>query len=305
MVDPSVDQNGPGSLDPGSRVPRLRLDFGGRPTRPPPAVADRKRRRPATDPPPSPPGTLQQVAQFLGLDGSAFDLIAPLFTISLIPGQFDAVTGGGGFTLLADFLPGQGKSTPSDEDEADGETTEEAETPEEEDPDGADEEAPELPLWARVAMGIDQAWEEVRAELLAKDGVTDVVSNRPAPVPSRAKFLSSFPKRASMPRPAKPEAGTKALVSPSVPSAGDESKPSGTTSPRAVDATIEALATDPIAESDLTQMASALLAEIKTIETDRLPRSIVIVAVASTVALAWRNKKARRRRLETPTFRHT
>ena len=54
-------------------------------------------------------GVFQQVAQLLGSSSSALDLIAPLFTVSVSPGEFGREPAGeGGIALLANFLPGTG-----------------------------------------------------------------------------------------------------------------------------------------------------------------------------------------------------
>ena len=54
-------------------------------------------------------GVFQQVAQLLGRSGSPLDLVAPLFTVSVMPGEFDLESSGeGGLALLASFTPGAG-----------------------------------------------------------------------------------------------------------------------------------------------------------------------------------------------------
>ena len=51
-------------------------------------------------------GVFQQVAQLLGSGSSVFDLIAPLFTVSVIPGETSVEPAGeGGVALLASFTP--------------------------------------------------------------------------------------------------------------------------------------------------------------------------------------------------------
>ena len=54
-------------------------------------------------------GAFQQVAQLLGANGSTLSLVAPLFTVTVLPGEFGVVTASeGGVALLANFLPGTG-----------------------------------------------------------------------------------------------------------------------------------------------------------------------------------------------------
>src|SRR5205823_6479000 len=51
-------------------------------------------------------GAFQQVAQLLGASGSALSLIAPLFTVSVLPGEFDGgAMEGGGVARLGNFRP--------------------------------------------------------------------------------------------------------------------------------------------------------------------------------------------------------
>src|SRR5262249_5853711 len=58
-------------------------------------------------------GVFQQVAQLLNLNGSALDLVAPLFTVSVIPGNFDVESSGeGGVALIASFVPAAGLNAP-------------------------------------------------------------------------------------------------------------------------------------------------------------------------------------------------
>src|SRR5262249_55514962 len=54
-------------------------------------------------------GAFQQVAQLLSANGSTLSLVAPLFTVTVLPGEFEAgAASEGGVALLANFLPGTG-----------------------------------------------------------------------------------------------------------------------------------------------------------------------------------------------------
>ncbi len=130
-------------------------------------------------------GVFQQVAQLLNLNGSALDLVAPLFTVSVIGGEFDAGSPGGeGVALLASFAPatvsatlGQSLASRTTTARADGQSrSRRRRRP------GAEQAVPELrgrqsastlfPLWDRIAMGLEKAWEQVRAELLKKEAAS-------------------------------------------------------------------------------------------------------------------------------------
>ena len=98
-------------------------------------------------------GAFQQAAQLLGLHGSALDLIAPLLTVSVIPGEFDAAAHGEGeIALLASFLPSTGPTAlqptapPHPEEGTGGGTVEKAQ----EKPEGHEEQEAKLPTWAQA-----------------------------------------------------------------------------------------------------------------------------------------------------------
>ena len=89
-----------------------------------------------------------------------FDLIAPLFTVSVIPGETSVEPAGeGGVALLASFTPAitpgvsVGQSLRLDSHGSSGETGEAKPPPKEQAETTAIEEGPTLPLWARIAIG--------------------------------------------------------------------------------------------------------------------------------------------------------
>ena len=148
-------------------------------------------------------GVFQQVAQILGQSGRALDLIAPLFTVSVIPGELGGGSAGQeGVVLLADFLPGtgtavtQGQALRPKAGSSQGETTEKDQPPEARGS-SAGEEEPSLPIWERIAMGIDSEWEQVRNKLLQKRGLTAEVVNQRGPAPGH--LTSPSPAKAHSP----------------------------------------------------------------------------------------------------------
>ncbi len=141
-------------------------------------------------------GAFQQVAQLLGANGSTLSLVAPLFTVSIIAGEFEVgAAGEGGVALLANFLPGTGPGTagqglrPGDADSPEDATDEPA--PAEEKSNDTAAAPPALPVWDRVAMGLERAWELVRSEVLGRAGVAD--GDNPPPVAAPARPVSPTP----------------------------------------------------------------------------------------------------------------
>jgi len=130
-------------------------------------------------------GVFQQVAQLLGSGSSVFDLIAPLFTVSVIPGTETAVepAGEGGVALLASFTPGVsvGQALRLDSQSSSSDTGEAQPTPKAQAATTVIEEGPTLPLWARIAIGLDRSFEQARADLLKKAGVGDNAVERQQP----------------------------------------------------------------------------------------------------------------------------
>ena len=119
-------------------------------------------------------GVFQQAAQLLGLNGSALDLIAPLLTVSVVPGNFDTgAHGDAEIALLANFLPSttttvpQRPGLPQNPGGPAGQTTEKA--PDK--PENPEEAEADLPIWAQLASGLERAWEQLRTRMLQREGI--------------------------------------------------------------------------------------------------------------------------------------
>ena len=171
-------------------------------------------------------GFFQQVGLLLGSGSSVFDLIAPLFTVSVIPGVETAVepAGEGGVALLASFAPGVpvGQSLRGDSQGSSTDTGETKPPAKEQSEPPAIEEGPTLPLWARIAIGLEQSFDQVRAELLKKAGVREMAKDRS--------------------QPAQPELRNKAEVTPATPQPGEAARPTKTSFHTVIDAAIAELA---------------------------------------------------------------
>ena len=128
-------------------------------------------------------GVFQQAAELLGLNGSALDLIAPLLTVSVVPGTFDTgANGDAEIALLANFLPTttttvtQRPGLPETPGSPAGQTPEKA--PEKEE--NAEEAEADLPIWAQLASGLERAWEQLRTRMLQREGIDPDAANQAA-----------------------------------------------------------------------------------------------------------------------------
>jgi hypothetical protein len=240
------------------REAAARLAFSVAPQGPGPAALPGEELAPSTPSPSDPTlagaaaGVFQVASQVLGLGGSALDLVAPLITVSVIPGDSDPpVAGEAGITLLAGFQAtpgsavGQGLAREPRDDGSGGGPDDEREPPADEVDAPAPEEEPSLPPWARAAMGIDDAWQRVRSALLAKKGVDRHAlgdgSKAADPSPHRA---TDAPPTPTPPR--RHESREDARGTPPGPGPGAAASPIEGTSSRMTDAAIQ----EPIVEGE-------------------------------------------------------
>ena len=167
-------------------------------------------------------GSFQQVAQLLGANGTTLSLIAPLLTVSIVAGEFAEVADvEGGVALLANVLPGTGPGSlgqPARNDRP-GPPVE-----------GADDPVPalgpaavaaasptSLPVWDRIATGLERAWEQVRAGVMERAGLTEDARAGPVSPPNRAAppgpaAVPSSDRRPSSSPPAGPAAAADAAI---------------------------------------------------------------------------------------------
>jgi hypothetical protein len=240
-------------------------------------------------------GVFQQVSQLLGSGSSVFDLIAPLFTVSVIPGAGTSVetAGEGGVALLASFAPAVtvGQSVGLDSHGSSGETSDAKPSPEKQPESPVTDEGPTLPLWARIAIGLERSFDQVRADILKKAGVPDTAADRQ--------------------RPARPEIRTKATETPAAPPPAERTRPAKTSFHAVIDAAIEELAAasrlwwQPLPEESEPTHGAAATANAPS----RLVRPIASAALASAAALAgkwqvnWNRRRVNHRAGETATPR--
>jgi hypothetical protein len=139
---------------------------------------------PSLGPSAAPGLTIVQVSQVGGSSGSTLELIATLITLTVLPENLESEleSAGGGTALLASFSPGasigsgqslvafSGKTSEADLRSQDGSTGPGAVGP-------ANAAIERLAPWAQFAIGLDDAWQELRARVVG--------SERDAPVPAK------------------------------------------------------------------------------------------------------------------------
>jgi hypothetical protein len=259
-------------------------------------------------------GAFQQAAQLLGLRGSALDLIAPLLTVSVIPGEPGVAQPGGEVALLANFLPATGAAVvqPAALPHADGGSGGGAVEGAPRKSEGREnQEAAELPPWAQFAVGLERAWEGLRIEMLRRLGIDPGVIDRAASAPGREspapQQAPGAPDRQGQVRPLPGGAGKElAPVEERIP------QDSPTTHRTAVDvigAAIAELADGPLSGSRQGNRSSDRAREVLVVG-DRLALPVAAaVTLASTEGLArwigprqFRHRGGPRTRLGRPMF---
>jgi hypothetical protein len=257
-------------------------------------------------------GAFQQVSQALGLSGSAFDLIATLFTVAVVPGGSGSTESidTAPVTLLATFLPAATSgvtqalaSDRPDEASAGGGPDKKPDTK------AAEETAATepLPIWARVVIGIEQAWEQLRGKALQKEGLDSAApgqaagerESKPAPATNPVRLW----KTSRGPAGESHEPQLRTLQGYSTGSASSMAVPRARTD--ATDAALEALdderipstRPDETSRDDSTVNASARLA-------GPLAASLITASAPVIVGSFGSLRQKRRRRVGTP-WRHS
>jgi hypothetical protein len=151
--------------------------------------------------------TIVLVARLGEISGSALDLIATLVTVTVIPGngESDLSSAGGTPALLASFGPdggstGVGQSLDTDKSDQGGGGGEPEAKKSQDDADGlatrdpSNAPADRLPAWARFAVGLEDAWEELRMRLNnAERGQLAPSAGQKGPIPGDPSVNSPTP----------------------------------------------------------------------------------------------------------------
>jgi hypothetical protein len=129
-------------------------------------------------------GSVAQVTSLLSLEGSALDLAATLLTVSLVSVESESGASAAAATGAPGAAPGAGQALVQGQGNASGQPEEE---PNQEagtagpakPPAGMDR----PPIWERISLGLERAWEKARAVILEDEGRIPAAENPRATVP--------------------------------------------------------------------------------------------------------------------------
>jgi hypothetical protein len=158
-------------------------------------------------------GSVQQVSQLLSFTGTTLNLAATLLTVSVLPGNFEGESGGaavataGSIGLGQPVVQSQGKGGPNGSGEEAG--TEDAGSAT-----GQPIASETLPLWERLSIGLERAWEQARAAIRELERRSPLAKEQE---PSARPAVSPSP-RPPVAAPIRPRtgAGTKTGANPAV-----------------------------------------------------------------------------------------
>jgi hypothetical protein len=148
-------------------------------------------------------GSVQQVSQLLTISGTTLDLAATLLTVSVLPGTFEGESGGGAFATVGSTGFGQ----PAGPVKPDGDSGDSGEEPGEESAAGVVGHPTlinRLPAWEGLSIGLERAWEKVRAAVLERE------SGAPAAGGGNGSAPPASPSSSRPPAPAPTRPGTEA-----------------------------------------------------------------------------------------------
>jgi hypothetical protein len=253
-------------------------------------------------------GSVQQVSQLLSFTGTTLNLAATLLSVSVLPGNFEGESGGGAVATAGAIGLGQpvvqpqGKGGPNGSDPEAGTEDAGAATGQ---PVGSET----LPLWERLSIGLERAWEQARAAIRELESRSPRAGDKE---PS-ARPAVSPPPRPPVPAPIRPrtgagtETGSKAPA-PAVPVAPapvtSDRGPAATT--RAVDAALEDLGSQGALDGLPAETRRGLLDLLPEREPEANVRGLVAIAASAAAAgAAWTagGRWVRRRRLASTGIR--
>jgi hypothetical protein len=229
-------------------------------------------------------GSVQQVSQLLSFTGTTLNLAATLLSVSVLPGNFESESGGavataGAVGLGQPVVQPQGKGGPNGSGEEAGTDDAGSVT--------GQPAAAVAPLWERLSIGLERAWEQARA------AIRELESRAPRagdPEPT-ARPAVSPPPRLPVPAPIRPRTGagskTGSKRSVSVVSIATEAVTSDQApdaASRAIDAALEDLGSQQ-AHDGLSAGARLGFREVLA-EGEPAAKLQTLVAVAASVAAA-------------------
>jgi hypothetical protein len=235
-------------------------------------------------------GSVQQVAQLIGLSDSTFDLAATLLTVSVIPSHTDSAPSSSSAGLGQGLGQAQGNDGSGGSGDSRAEPSTQAEGPETRLPAAG---AP-LPPLDRLSIGLERAWDRAHAAL--RD-----LKLEPEPVAGAPRDRSPEPAvgpRAAPPLPAPEQSRIRAPSQPAARSDAPAALPIATSSnsldqrrqdtSRVLDAALEALATHREADGPAGRWGLGSWRELARGERTATSRTLVAaVASAAAVGTAW------------------
>jgi hypothetical protein len=134
-------------------------------------------------------GSVAQVTSLLSLEGSALDLAATLLTVSLVSVENESGSGAGAAPGATGAAPGagqaslQGQGSVQSQGNALGESEEDSNPEAGAGPGSAPTSGDRPPIWERISLGLERAWEKARAMIMEDEGRMPAAENQRATVP--------------------------------------------------------------------------------------------------------------------------
>jgi hypothetical protein len=229
---------------------------------------------------------VQQVSQLLSFTGTTLNLAATLLTVSVLPGNFESESGGGAVATAGAIGLGQPVVQPQGKGGPDG-SGPEAGTEDAGSAMGQPAASETLPLWERLSIGLEPAWEQARAAIRKLESRSPRAGDQE---PSAGPAVSP-PPRLPVPAPTPPRTGAGSTTGAKhavsiVPIAPEvvTSDQAPEAASRAIDAALEDLGSQP-AHDGLSAGARRELRDMLA-EGEPAAKLRTLVAVAASVAAA-------------------
>jgi hypothetical protein len=242
-------------------------------------------------------GSVAQVTSLLSLEGSALDLAATLLTVSLVSvesesgGSVSAATGAPGAAPGAGqaLMQGQGNDSrqPEEEPHQEAGTSGPAKPP-------AGMDRP--PIWERISLGLERAWEKARAVILEDEGRMPATEHpRAAVPPATGRKLAPPVPAPGRPRTkdgtaaqAKPVAASDDAVVDPRPPIGASFMQTSEDAGRVVDAALRGMCADRDVDEPLARSGMGLWGEPAQAQSAERTRLLVAMVASAVVASAGR-----------------
>jgi hypothetical protein len=248
-----------------------------------------------------------QVTSLLSLEGSALDLAATLLTVSLVSVESESGSNAGAATGATGAAPGAGQALAQGQGNASGQSEEEP-NPEVgafgpgKPPAAVDR----PPIWERISLGLERAWEKVRAMILEEEGHMPAAEHPRATVPPTTgrKLAPPIPTSERLRTvngtggQAKPNTASDDAIVPHRRPMGASFMQRPEDTGAAVDAALKDMGADRQVDGPSARSTMRLWGELAQAESQERPRLVVAMVASAALATAGRTlreKVARRR----------